>query len=260
MRARPKRFIREAEGKRAMNDRASQHQPSDDGQPRAGDGLPRDLRGVARLLDRAGDDASRRLGTDALDRIFAASDLQRPLGLGEVSPVSSRLGLGDVLRPRRRSIFGPLARLPRGVRAVALAAALSMAVLSAMVVYLATRPSAESLPQGAAGGTMLVDGGSDRALDAAPTPSSSIGLPEHFDEALGGTYAVATRSQPLGEVVVAYAGGTGLPNAGLPRASLDAGGGQVFDAASFLDAGGATYDDLSDEMTAILASTGGLGR
>ncbi|MBI1304181.1 MAG: hypothetical protein GC172_10395 [Phycisphaera sp.] len=247
-----------------MNDRASQHQPSDDGQPRAGGRLPRDLRGVAQFLDRAGDDASRRLGPDALDRIFAASDLQRPLGLGEVSPVAARLGPLDGLRSRRRSIFGPLARLPRGVRALALAAALSMAILSAMVVYLATRPSAESLRDGAAGETVLADGGSDRALDGvfrgAPTESSSTGLPEHFDEALGGTYAVTTRSQPLGEVVVAFAGGTGFPRADLSRASLDAGGGEVFDAASFLDAGGATYDDLSGEMAAILASTGGLGR
>lgn len=243
-----------------MNEHAPQPQPSDDGR-RASGGVPRELRGVARLLDRAGDDASRRLGADGLERIFAASDLQRPLGLAEVAPVAPRRDL----HPRRRSILGPLARIPRAARPLAFAAALSMVVLSGAVLYLAMRPTAESLREDGAGGTVIAGGATDRGpvsgpvsgpgSGAAPVPPAAAGLPEHFDEALQGAYAVATRSQPLGEVVIAFAGG-----AVAPRASLGTGGEQVFDAASFLDAGGATYDDLSSEMAAILASTSGLGR
>jgi len=247
-----------------MNEHAPQPRPSDDPSDhgrRGSGGVPRELRGVARLLDRAGDDASRRLGADGLDRIFAASDLQRPLGLAEVAPVAARRDL----HPRRRSILGPLARIPRGARPLAFAAALSMAVLSAVVLYLATRPTAESLREGGAGGTVIADGATDRApgSDAGRVPPAPAGLPEHFDEALQGAYAVATRSQPLGEVVAAFAGGASAPQASLGtglETGLVTGGEHVFDAASFLDAGGATYDDLSSEMAAILASTGGLGR
>jgi hypothetical protein len=106
---------------------------------------------------------------------------------------------------------------------------------------------------------MIADGALDRGAgsrpDAGVVPPAAGSLPEHFDEALQGAYAVATRSQPLGEAVVAFAGGSAAP-----QASLGTGAEHVFDAASFLDAGGATYDDLSSEMAAILASTGGLGR
>jgi hypothetical protein len=241
-----------------MNEHAPQPQPSDDGRRGSG-GVPRELRGVARLLDRAGDDASRRLGADGLDRIFAASDLQRPLGLAEVAPVAPRRDL----HPRRRSILGPLARIPRAARPLAFAAALSMVALSAVVLYLATRPTAESLREGGAGGTMIADGALDRGAgsgpDAGVVPPAAGGLPEHFDEALQGVYAVATRSQPMGEVVVAFAGGSAARRAA-PEAALATGAEHVFDAATFLDAGGATYDDLSSEMASILASTGGLGR
>lgn len=232
-----------------MNERSEQPQPSDDGRRGSG-GVQRDVRGVARLLDEAGLDLSRRLGADGVDRIFAASDLQRPLGLAEVTPIASR----RELQPRPRRILGPLARLPRGTRRLALAAAFSMVVLSAAVLYLAMRPTADSVREGGLGGSVIADGASDRAPALTPdsTGLPTMGLPEHFDEALGGGYAVATRAQPLGEVVVAFAGGIVMP-----QAPQRPGGEPVFDAASFLDAGGATYDDLSGEMAAILARTGG---
>ena len=99
--------------------------------------LPNELRCVGRLLDERGARARGQLRADALERILAASEFQRPLSLDEVRTVAGRIGLARTSRvsPSRVSSLRvspsrePLLRLAAAIAAlVGLGAVIVVAV------------------------------------------------------------------------------------------------------------------------------------
>ncbi|MFM7134949.1 MAG: hypothetical protein ACKO0W_11590 [Planctomycetota bacterium] len=198
---------------------------------------PRDVARLARLLDEEGRDARAGLAPDALERIFAASDLQLPLA-EPVRPVAGRI------LPRRPRTIGMPWEIGRVIRIAASVALVASLFVAAFFIQRALRGS---------GGT----GATPRESQLATAPVAPVApaasrapAPEHFEAAIGGALAVRTTSVPAAGVVAALA-------------SRDAGGTDRFDDDDALsdlapmigaDAG-ASYDDLFGEVAAIAALT-----
>lgn len=206
-----------------------------------GNAVPRELRGIARLLDARGARERNRLGDDAIERIFAASDLQRPLGLDPVSPVVGRITpVGSGSRP--------LLRMAAAIAALA-------GIGAVIAVALSLRGGA------APAGTELVDGSQESPTVAPESPAPSAAADadamlavEHFDTALEGSIAAVTASRPAGAVIVALAdrGAGALAGfAGSDGAMTDELE-PLFATGALLDGSDLTYDDLSQELASVV--------
>ena len=241
-----------------MNDRRPNNPAGPD--PERGNGhandpaTPRELRGVARLLDERGAHERNRLGDDALARIFAASDLQRPLGLDPVSPVVGRI-------TPARSASRPFLRLAAVIAAAAgLGAVIAIAISSRGGSVpagdeLATGPETAPVvtpelvetrtPRGASGANAMI---AVEHFDAAL---------EHFDAALKGSISAVTVSRPAGAVIVALADRSAgalagfAPSNGAFNDELE----PLFSTGALLDGSDLTYDDLSQELASVVQRT-----
>ena len=241
-----------------MNDRRPNNPAGPD--PERGNGhanepaTPRELRGVARLLDERGAHERNRLGDDALARIFAASDLQRPLGLDPVSPVVGRI-------TPARSASRPFLRLAAVIAAAAgLGAVIAIAISSRGGSVpagdeLATGPETAPVvtpelvetrtPRGASGANAMI---AVEHFDAAL---------EHFDAALKGSISAVTVSRPAGAVIVALADRSAGALAGFapPNGAFNDELEPLFSTGALLDGSDLTYDDLSQELASVVQRT-----
>jgi hypothetical protein len=241
-----------------MNDRRPNNPAGPD--PERGNGqandpaTPRELRGVARLLDERGAHERNRLGDDALARIFAASDLQRPLGLDPVSPIVGRIAPA-------RSASRPFLRLAAVIAAAAgLGAVIAIAISSRGGSVpagdeLATGPETAPVvtpelvetrtPRGASGANAMI---AVEHFDAAL---------EDFDAALKGSIAAVTVSRPAGAVIVALADRSAGALAGFapPNGAFNDELEPLFSTGALLDGSDLTYDDLSQELASVVQRT-----
>jgi hypothetical protein len=219
-----------------------------------GHATPRELRGLARLLDERGARERNRLGGDALERIFAASDLQRPLGLEPVSPVVGRITPAG-------SASRPFLRLAAAIAAVAgLGAVIAIAISARGGSVpagdeLATGPETAPVvtpelvetrtPRGASGANAMI---AVEHFDAAL---------EDFDAALKGSIAAVTVSRPAGAVIVALADRSAGALAGFapPNGAFNDELEPLFSTGALLDGSDLTYDDLSQELASVVQRT-----
>lgn len=217
----------------------SDHTPQDLGghdPSRRGSEAGAEVAGVSRLLDEAGARERSRLSPQALDRIFAASDLQLPLA-GDVSPVAGRIGVGAGASTTRLVL-----------RAAAIAAVVCG---TAVALVLATRALRTDGSDGSTvpGGTIVQDAPASEAPRVRPSPQ-----PEHVEAALADARA---GSREVAIVALADRSASAL---GEFEPSDDADGGAfagILGASAFLDDARPTYDDLSGEFAALVARTGG---
>jgi hypothetical protein len=254
--------------------------------------LPNELRGVGRLLDERGARARGQLRADALERILAASEFQRPLSLDEVRPVAGRIGLARTSRvsPSRVSSLrvspsrAPLLRLAAAIAAlVGLGAVIVVAV---SVERGATEPSntlVEATKDGASHGedrstaapTAIanVSGqvlAAPQGLAAAPQGLAAArqGAFEHFDAVLEGNDHELNAQRPGERAIAALAeGGAGaIARVGFVLAGF-VGGDDVFasDVSTLFASSGElqgarmSYGDLSDELAALAMGAAGSG-
>jgi len=246
----------------------SDGRPNNPRHPASDDALPRELRLVARLLDDEGARQRARLNEEALQRIFAASDLQRPLGMPEVSPIAGRIAPA-------RSVGRPYLRIAAAIAALAgLGAVIAIAVLSNQTalrdgVEIAQDPSGgtrdlsggtRDLSGGTrdlSGGTRDLSGGTPGAPQGRSETSKRVLAVDHLDAALADDYAASTASRPAGAVIVALADRRAGSLAGF--ASADEALAQelepLFSSGALLDGGDSTYDDLSQELAAVMTQS-----
>jgi hypothetical protein len=206
-----------------------------------GHATPRELRGVARLLDERGARERGRLGDASVHRIFAASDLQRPLDLGAVSPVVGRIGAA-------RTSSRPLFRLAAAIAVVAGLGAIAALVLS-------------QRGGGAHDSSKMAVGAPDAPAPSAPNAPASEAVPSeralaaaHLESALDDSFGVSTATRPASAVIMALADRGGGSLAGF--ASFE---GAVSDELEPLLSTGAllggddiTYDGLSQELASVV--------
>ncbi len=216
-----------------------------------GHATPRELRGLARLLDERGARERNRLGGDALERIFAASDLQRPLGLEPVSPVVGRI-------MPARSASRPFLRLAAAIAAVAgLGAVIAIAISARGGSVpkggeLATGPETAPAVTPELVETRTPRGASDaNAMVAAEHFDAAL---EDFDAALKGSISAVTASRPAGAVIVALADRSAGALAGFapPNGAFNDELEPLFSTGALLDGSDLTYDDLSQELAAVV--------
>lgn len=216
-----------------------------------GHATPRELRGLARLLDERGARERNRLGGDALERIFAASDLQRPLGLEPVSPVVGRI-------MPARSASRPFLRLAAAIAAVAgLGAVIAIAISARGGSVpagdeLATGPETAPVVTPEAPRGPASRGASDaNAMVAVEHFDAAL---EHFDAALKGPISAVTASRPAGAVIVALADRSAGALAGFapPNGAFNDELEPLFSTGALLDGSDLTYDDLSQELAAVV--------
>jgi hypothetical protein len=225
----------------------SDGRPNNPRHPASDDALPRELRLVARLLDDEGARQRARLNEEALQRIFAASDLQRPLGMPEVSPIAGRIAPA-------RSVGRPYLRIAAAIAALAgLGAVIAIAVFSNRT---ALRDGVE-IAQDPSGGTRDLSGGTPGAPQGRSETSKRVLAVDHLDAALADDYAASTASRPAGAVIVALADRRAGSLAGF--ASADEALAQelepLFSSGALLDGGDSTYDDLSQELAAVMTQS-----
>jgi hypothetical protein len=247
--------------------------------------LPNELRGVGRLLDERGARARGQLRADALERILAASEFQRPLSLDEVRPVAGRIGLARTSRvsPSRVSSLrvspsrAPLLRLAAAIAAlVGLGAVIVVAV---SVERGATEPS-NTLVEATKDGASHGEDGSTAAPTAIANVSGQVlaapqglaaapqGAFEHFDTVLEGNDHELNAQRPAERAIAALAeGGAGaIARVGFVLAGF-VGGDDVFasDASTLFASSGElqgarmSYGDLSDELAALAMGAAGSG-
>lgn len=237
--------------------------------------LPAELRGIGRLLDARGVRERGRLRSDALERIIAASDFQRPLELGDVRPVIGRIG---PTRATRMPLWMPH-RTPQWRLAAAIAAlvGLGAVIIVALSVGGDARDAAVGPSNTLVDSTDRPDGGSERPRssvgDRSRTESAlAVGGFEHFDSIFeegrldGGGPGVTDVggvgrgvSRPAASVIAALAdgGSSALALVGV------VGGDEALatELVPLLAAGSASgasairYDDLSDELASIVTRT-----
>ena len=225
-----------------MNDRGPDNSRDAAGESARDGATPRELRGVARLLDQRGARERARLGPDSVERIFAASNLQRPLDFGAVSPVAGRIG------PARTQ-----------VRVVArIAAAIAAAAGIGAIVMLALSTQRNPAREGA-------ELARDTAEPPIPVVSPDVVAPrlmpalaaEHLDSALEGSIAAPTVSRGAGAVIVALADRNGAALAHFEGAerSISDELEPLLSSGSLFGDGDLTFDGLSEEI-AMVASAG----
>lgn len=210
-----------------------------------GSAVPPELRGLARLLDERGVRERARLGGDALERIFAASELQRPLGLGAVSPVVGRIS------PARSSprLFLRLAAV------IAALAGLGVVIVLALSTRTDPLRDEATLADGRASPAPVVGPESTATEDLArpATLAAEHLAAEHFDLALEDSIAATTNSRPSGAVIVALADRRSGALAGF--AAMDGSVSDelepLFTSGALFDGDELTYDGLSQEIAAV---------
>lgn len=223
-----------------MNDRRP-HNP-DEHEPGAASGhaTPRELRGVARLLDERGAHERGRLGGDALERIFAASDLQRPLGLEPVSPVIGRIA------PARGG-SRPVLRIAAAIAALA---GLGAVIAIALSVRGGAAPSGGELAEGNTTAPKVPE--IQTPADArVESPMLAV---EHFDAAIEGSMSAGTASRTAGAVIVALADRSAgaLAGFGGSDGAMNDELEPLFSTGALLDGSDLTYDDLSQELASVV--------
>jgi hypothetical protein len=184
-----------------------------------------------------------RLSADAFERIFAASDLQLPVPVGNEHAVVARIGA-----PSRR--------------AWRVAAAIAALAGTSLIVFLIARGGStvesESLPGRAivdgAGIVPATNGATSGVTNGATSSVSRPQLPEpsHFDLALSGALTATKASQSATGAVVAL---HTAPTAALAVVASSAAWDDPATFASNGDLGAITYDGLSGEFDALLAAT-----
>ena len=218
-----------------MSGPANQHPSDDSGDPLGG--MPRDIAPLAGMLDARARSQRSSLSPEALERIASISEMQLPLAMPESPVVVARIG------PERGS--------SRWIWRVA--AGLAAAALVGGAAWVLSRGSAEE-PQ--PGTLVQQDPAPVVAPEAAPVaPEATVQafLPvEWIERALA--HASNTRSATA--VVVAISGAAADPSLHYHDVddALAADIAPIFHSGSLLDGGGTTYEDLSGEFAAIVAS------
>ena len=215
---------------------AHEHPPED----RSPDAVPPDVRGVARLLDERGARLApgrglrEALSAEAIERIFAASDLQLPVANGSADgAVIHRIG------DRRRPKPGVLRGSPFLI-AASLAAIIGLGVAAYVATDLIARGA--STPSGRSVVAMADAADAADAADVAPAID-----PTYFDFVLA-SMSAASEPTPSGEAVTTDAGldGPRVVIAGFVMpADHESSGGTLLDGVS------TTHDDLTGELAAL---------
>ena len=234
-----------------MNDRRPNNPAGPD--PERGNGhandpaTPRELRGVARLLDERGAHERNRLGDDALARIFAASDLQRPLGLDPVSPVVGRI-------TPARSASRPFLRL---AAVIAAAAGLGAVIAIAISSRGGSVPAGDELATGPETAPVVTPEAPRGPASRGASDANAMVAVEHFDTALEGSISAVTASRPAGAVIVALADRSAGALAGFapPNGAFNDELEPLFSTGALLDGSDLTYDDLSQELASVVQRT-----
>ena len=237
-----------------------------------------ELRSVARFLDERGARERSRLRSDSLERIISASDLQRPLELEQVAPVVGRIAPV----PRTGGLagfFNGLFAAPALVRLAAAVAVLAGVGGAIVLVRSWASPVAND-------GVIVADGGElgdgdqdsgqpgDSEGKAPIEPKSMIAVShldvdhldvdhldvDHLDVALEDTVGAATSSRSASAVIVALADRRAGSLAGFAGAdeALAQELEPLFSTGALLDDGDTTYDDLSQELAAVVTRTSAL--
>lgn len=206
--------------------------------------VPGELKPVARALDRRGASQRGALSPEALERIASMSEMQLPMALPESPVVIARIGpSGAMGRSSARARVGPRAWLR-------IAAAVAVAAVVGGAAWVLSRGSSDE----PAPGTLVQDAPADPAPDAAVAvrPLPEFLLPEFFELVI----ARAASARSASAVVVALSGAAEDPALHYHDVddALAADIAPIFHAGSLLDGGGTTYDDLSGELAAIVAS------
>lgn len=201
--------------------------------------LPSDIRPLARMLDararaQRGPGSPDALSAEALERIASLSEMQLPLATPESPVVIARIG------PDRGG--------SRWVWRVA--AGLAAAALVGGVAWVISRGSTDE----PAPGTLVQQ-------DAAPAPVSpavpNAAVPSMLPvELIERALAHASNARSATAVVVAISGSASDPSLHYHDVddALAADIAPIFHSGSLLDGGGTTYEDLSGEFAAIVAS------
>ncbi len=230
-----------------MNDDMNTHQ-----------GLPRDLRFVASALDARAREMRDELSEQALERIFAASDMQLPLGeYADAAPIAGRI-VRATDTTRARWFSHGLSSALRIAAAVAVVAGLSGVVIAVVrgsftpavpgIEPGGTLVQAPEIPATAPRDAVAHVGSSN---NSPTTPRSTRALtPDHLDHALAAAFATQNAANSTTAMIVALADGnvaavTQFTSSTEPRSDFD------------LDLDATTYDDLSGEISAILAAPTG---
>lgn len=223
-----------------MNDRRPHNSQGPDREPANGDATPRDLRGVARLLDERGARERGRLGGDALERIFAASDLQRPLGLEPVSPAVGRIA--------------PMRAGSRPVLRIAAAIAVLAGLGAVIAIVLSLRGGVPPAGGELAEGTTNAPKASETQTPADARVASPVLAVEHLDAAIEGTMSASTASRTAGAVIVALADRSAgaLAGFGGSDGAMNDELEPLFSTGALLDGSDLTYDDLSQELASVV--------
>ena len=230
-----------------------------------------ELRSVARFLDERGARERSRLRSDSLERIISASDFQRPLELEKVAPVVGRIAPV----PRTGGLagfFNGLFAAPALVRLAAAVAVLAGVGGAIVLVRSWASPVAND-------GVIVADGGElgdgtqdsgqpgDSEGKAPIEPKSMIAVGHvnhldvnHLDVALEDTVGAATSSRSASAVIVALADRRAGSLAGFAGAdeALAQELEPLFSTGALLDDGDTTYDDLSQELAAVVTRTSAL--
>lgn len=246
-----RRFSPDASARRAgatdMNDRRPHNSSGPGPDPANEHATPRELRGVVRLLDERGARARSHLGGDALERIFAASDLQRPLGLEPVSPIAGRIMPGRVAQ---RSFL-------RLAAAIAAAAGLGAVIVFAISTRGGDTTARSELASGSETAPVVMPEAPRTPAPRGAANANAMVAVEHFDAALEGSVSAVTASRPAGAVIVALADRSAGALAGF-AASDGAFSDELeplFSTGALLDGSDLTYDDLSQELASVVQRT-----
>jgi len=246
-----------------MNSSGPNNSERHDGSRPSEPSVSAELRPVARLLDDRGARERSRLRGDSLERIISASDLQRPLGLEKVAPVAGRIAPA----PAKGSLAGFFDGLFAAPALLRLAAAVAvLAGVGGAIVLVRSWESPVSND-----GVIVADGGepADGAADsglpgdsegAAPIEPKSMFAAAHLDTALEDTVGAATSSRSASAVIVALADRRAGSLAGFAGAdeALAQELEPLFSTGALLDDGDTTYDDLSQELAAVVTRTSAL--
>lgn len=230
-----------------MNDRRPNNPAGPDPDHANGHATPRELRGLARLLDERGARERNRLGGDALERIFAASDLQRPLGLDPVSPVVGRI-------TPARSASRPFLRL---AAVIAAAAGLGAVIAIAISSRGGSVRAGDELATGPETAPVVTPEAPRGPASRGASDANAMVAVEHFDTALEGSISAVTVSRPAGAVIVALADRSAGALAGFapPNGAFNDELEPLFSTGALLDGSDLTYDDLSQELASVVQRT-----
>ena len=208
--------------------------------------VPGEFKPLVRELDRRGASQRGALSPEALERIASMSEMQLPMALPESPVVIARIGPSG---STGRSFAHPRAWLR-------IAAAVATAAVIGGAAWLLSRGSSDE----PAPGTLVQDAptdplGDDAAVAVRPSPeflSPDFLSPDFFELVI----ARAASVQSASAVVVALSGAAEDPAVHYHDIddALAADIAPIFHSGSLLDGGGTTYDDLSGEFAAIVAS------